>query len=97
MDPVSAFSLACSVIQVVDFSTRVIASFQELYKNGSLAGNEEIEDIALRLDSLRDDLELPTSSSDQSLHFDDKNLLQLADDCSETAKDVIKDCSYSQA
>jgi hypothetical protein len=90
MDPVSAFSLACGVIQVVDFSTRVIASFRELYKNGSLAGNEEIEDMALRLEFLRTNLELPTSISDQNLRIDDKNLLQLADDCSEIARDVIK-------
>ncbi|KAL2041697.1 hypothetical protein N7G274_005481 [Stereocaulon virgatum] len=45
--------------------------------NGSLAGNEEIEDMALRLEP-------------PNLDIEDKNLLQLTNDWSEIAKDVIK-------
>ena len=90
MDPVSAFSVACGVIQVVDFSTKVVSKTRELYKNGSLSCNEEIENMATRLESLRSDLELPFCTTDQSLLADENDLLGLADKCSDAAKALIK-------
>jgi len=35
MDPFTAFSLACGVIQVVDFSLNVIGKCREVYRDGT--------------------------------------------------------------
>ena len=52
MDPLSAFSVACGVIQVVDFSTKVVVKCRELCKNGTLSENKEIESLAQHLTDL---------------------------------------------
>lgn len=45
MDPLSALSVAGTIIQFVDFGTNMLSSGKELYKstNGSLKVNEELE------------------------------------------------------
>lgn len=58
MDPLTAFSLACGVIQVVDFSTKLLSKSREIYKNGSLVENKEIESMAKNLTNLRTDLNI---------------------------------------
>lgn len=35
MDPITAFSLACGVIQVVDFSLNVVGKCREIYRDGT--------------------------------------------------------------
>jgi hypothetical protein len=50
MDPVTAFSLAAGVLQVVDFSFQALAKCQELYKDGSLAEHRSTGEIAKYLD-----------------------------------------------
>ena len=45
MDPVTAFSLAVGVLQVIDFSFKALNTCREVYKDGSLAGNRDTEDI----------------------------------------------------
>lgn len=45
MDPVTAFSLAAGVLQVVDLSFKALARCQELYKDGSLAEHRSTEEI----------------------------------------------------
>ncbi|KAL8680047.1 MAG: hypothetical protein Q9186_003727 [Xanthomendoza sp. 1 TL-2023] len=52
MDPVTAFSLAAAVIQVVDFSTRVLGQCRELHKNGSLAEHRDSAEVADELEDL---------------------------------------------
>ncbi len=46
MDPVTAFSLAAGVLQVVDFSFQALAKCQELCKDGSLAEHRSTGEIA---------------------------------------------------
>lgn len=41
MDPLTAFSLAAGIIQVVDVSFKVLAQCKELYKKGSLVEHRE--------------------------------------------------------
>lgn len=46
MEPLTAFSLAAGVLQVVDFSFRAIKTCRELYKDGSVSGHRESVEIA---------------------------------------------------
>lgn len=82
MDPLTAFSLACGVIQVVDFSTEVVKRCRRLYKDGNLSRNKEAEEMAQQLTQLRASLNLPD-------HPDQDILLKLGDKCSAIAKDLV--------
>ena len=94
MDPLTAFSLACGVIQVVDFSMKLLSKSREIYKNGSLVENKEIESMAKYLTNLRTDLNLsitiPSPGDTPQRLFDDENELKdLAIKCSETSQELI--------
>ena len=45
MDPLTAFSLAAGILQVLDFSFKAVAQCRELYKDGSLAENRATSEI----------------------------------------------------
>ena len=84
MDPLSAFSLACGVIQVVNFSTKVVQKLREFHKDGSLSQNKEAEEMATQLTQLQTSLSLP-NHRDQA----QDELLKLGEKCSATAKDLV--------
>lgn len=93
MDPLSAFSLACGVIQVVDFSTKIVVKCREMYKDGALSENKEIESMAKHLTKLSTDLKLasavPNPGPMPQLYYDNQDLLKLAQQCSGTATELI--------
>ena len=94
MDPLTAFSLACGVIQVVDFSTKVVVKFREIYKTGASSENKEIESMAKHLTDLFTDLgnsasAVPNLGPMPRLYHDDLDLQKLAQQCSETAKELV--------
>lgn len=84
MDPLSAMSLACNIIQVIDFSTKVVNSCRQLYKDGALSGNQDVEAMTKYHTSLRNHLDLPNQRSPDEL-------LELGRKCSDTADDLIKE------
>lgn len=88
MDPLTAFSLACGVIQVLDFSTKVLSQCREIYKNGSLSENESTESMVEHLTTLRADLQ-PSTTATGAQTAGDKELMQLADRCSGMAKELV--------
>lgn len=45
MDPVTAFGLAARVFQVLGFSLKAAKTCHELYKDGSLAENREVQNV----------------------------------------------------
>lgn len=45
MDPVTAFSLAAGILQVVDVSFRALAQCRELCRDGSLAEHRETTEV----------------------------------------------------
>lgn len=49
MDPVTAFSLAANVLQVIDISVKALKTCREVYKDGSLAENRDTEEITKAL------------------------------------------------
>ena len=89
MDPLTAFSLACGVIQVVDFSTKIIGKYRELRKSGASSEYKEMESMAYHLTDLATKLKLPSTTqsprSAPQLYHDDLELQKLAQQCSQTA------------
>lgn len=53
LNSISVLSLAYNIIQIVDFSLEIVIKFRELYKNNISSKNRELEDIVVRLKSLR--------------------------------------------
>ena len=45
MDPLTAFSLACGVIQVVDFIGKILLTFKEIHKKGESAENQDLRQM----------------------------------------------------
>lgn len=87
LDPMSALGLACNIIQIVDFSLETVTKFRELYKDGASSENRELEDMAVRLKSLRANLITVDRITEQSkpIFGDEKELQGLADDCCKMA------------
>ena len=90
MEPAAAFSLACGVIQVIDFSTKLLSAGRQLHKKGSIADLEEVQAIAKHLVELGPRLKVPGSKQGQgSSSAADDALAQLAAGCSRTADDLV--------
>lgn len=92
MDPLTVFSLACGVIQVVDFSTKTLMKCKEIYKEGSISGYQELEDLTKHLINARSKLNLPSAnqSSGSIRKPDEQDLLELAKQCSTVAHQLLK-------
>ena len=95
MDPLTAFSLTCGVIQVVDFSTKIVVRCRQIYKDGATSENKEIESMAEHLTDLATDLKLPSVIQNlgcaNQLYHDEQELLKLAEQCSKTATELINE------
>ena len=93
MDPVSAFSLACGVIQVVDFSLKISSTCRKLYRKGSLSNNDVIEGWAENLKKLCGNLHPPVTDGVpvDTLPANEQELRNLAASCSITAHDLINE------
>ena len=84
MESLAAFTLACGVIQVVDFSTKVAKKCHELYKDGVTSENRDIEEMAKHLTDLCNNLGLKDQGG-----VDD--ILDLGLKCSSTAQTLIEE------
>lgn len=93
MEPLAALSLTSNIVQIVDFGFKVALKCRELYKNGETAENKDIEVMAKRLINLCADLHISEITNDpqiqMNLEEDERAIQELAQSCSETAKDLI--------
>ena len=93
MDPLTAFSLVCNLIQVVDFSSKIVMTCQELRKDGASSTNQEIESMTKHLTDLSTGLNLTDTIESPGaaplLYHDDQDLLKLAQQCSGTAIELL--------
>lgn len=89
MDPVTVFSLVCGIIQVVDFSTKVLSTSKELYDKGSLTEHENLGIMSARLINLRSDL-LTKSQQSSTIPVQPgrQEIVELAGRCSQTALEL---------
>jgi hypothetical protein len=69
MDPITAVGLVGTVVQVVDFSSKVVSKSTELYRSGraALAENADIEIVETDLLRLNTRLRQSTTVGDQDL------------------------------
>lgn len=49
MDPLSGFSLAAGILQVLDISFKAVGACRQVYKDGSLAEQQDMGEIAAAL------------------------------------------------
>ena len=82
MDPYVAFSLVCGIIQLVDFSTKVVKKCHELYRDGVSSENKEAEEMVSHLTELRAKLDFTKESVGE-------DLLDLCSKCSSTAEELV--------
>lgn len=93
MDPFTALGLASNVIQIVDFSCKLVSKGQEIYKSvdGTSVENVDTEAVANDLDLLNTNLQRSLDASNnnnESLSKDDQSLVNLCGKCSELAREL---------
>ena len=98
MDPLTALSLAGTVVQFVDFGCKLLSEGRQLYKStsGKLKSNEEIEIITLDLQTLVKKLRGSLSYSDLGVstkqQVEERKSLQLiCDRASTIAEEMIRE------
>lgn len=101
MDPVTAFSLAAGVLQVVDFSLKALGKCREIYKDGSLAQHRQTEEITKSLGrngplyvfSIADGVRLLVADTSERLRNSTHSAPTAASKESEDVIDLSNQCS----
>jgi hypothetical protein len=90
LDPLTALSVAGTIVQFVDFSGKLLAKSREIYKSASGASidNNQLEAIAKDLEGLNARLRKPLPSQ-QSLGESDTSLVKLGEQCAGVAAELI--------
>jgi hypothetical protein len=89
LDPLTAISLASAVVQFVDFSVKLVSAGHELYEKGSLANNNEVEQITQDIAHLAEELGAHRPPSANPPSQDEIALQQLAGSCKELAEEMM--------
>lgn len=93
MEPLIALSLASNVIQIIDFSAKIVSEGQKIYRSaeGTIAENEEAEIVAKDLNQLNENLRrsLKDSEHTQTLSDDDQSLVVLCEKCEAIARELL--------
>jgi len=94
MDPLTALSLASSVIQIVDFSSKIISKSYQIYgsADGITGDTADIRTVTKHLKSIHDDLatRLQQRSSSGTLDEDEKALVTICEECRLIGEDLLK-------
>jgi len=89
MDPLSALSLATSIVQFIDFATKIVHGARQIYETGacSVAENADIELCASELQDLC--VRLDTSKLPSPRTADDDSLYRLANRCITVSNELL--------
>lgn len=82
MDPIAAIGLVCNIVQILGLSIKAVKKCREIYKDGALSENRELEEMARCLTDLRTNL-------DTEKQGDVDELMDLGSQCSMTAKNLV--------
>ncbi|KAL9630955.1 MAG: hypothetical protein Q9204_004464 [Flavoplaca sp. TL-2023a] len=96
MDPVSAFSLAAGVLQVVGISFKAISACREIYKNGSLAQNRDSQYVTQQLLETTRHLENSRINVSASAAKHSSDIVEVSKKCSETATEILTELNKLQ-
>ena len=83
MEAIAALSLACNVIQVVDFGIKVASKSRELYRDGSTSENEDLRHTTDQL------FQASTSLEKSMKGANDKELETIAIECQSAAQKLL--------
>lgn len=95
LDPLTALSLACNVVQFVDYGIKLVSEGAELYKAGSIANHDELELVINDLTRLTKDLAATQSgwstsaTAKRALSNDETALRGLAASCKEIGEELL--------
>lgn len=88
MDPLTALGLASAILQVVDFSSRLISGAKQAYASAS-GTTSEIEDSEIMITSLSAlGRRLDVHVTGAHLSTEDENLLDLKKGCEELSREI---------
>ncbi|KAL8893610.1 MAG: hypothetical protein Q9192_005099 [Flavoplaca navasiana] len=95
-DPVSGFSLAAGVLQVVHVSSRALSACREIYKDGSLPQHRDSQEITQQL--------LETTRHLENFHINvstltakhSNDVIDVSKKCSETATEILTELNKLQ-
>ena len=92
MDPLTALNLASNVIQVVDFSIRLVSKGVQIYKDGRLLKNVDAKQTTQSLKELNGKLErsIQDSRCGGSLSEEDQSLIRLCSSCESIANELLR-------
>jgi len=88
MEALVAFSIACNVVQVLDFSLKIFRECKQLADSGSTARLDEFNLVSKQLEGLCQGLDRSLASAPKPLGKNDDDLLELAKRCAQAAHDV---------
>lgn len=89
MDPLSAFSLACNVLQIVDLGRKVILRAREIYKDGATSENIALEETTTSLALASDKMQKALQKAPKPLTEDEQETLDIAAKCLGTSKELL--------
>jgi hypothetical protein len=90
MDPFAALGVGSAVVQFVDFSVKLISSGHQLYKEGALPVNDELEQVTMDLTQLCEDLSADHPGIPaMQLSKDEASLQQLASSCKKVGNELL--------
>lgn len=89
MDPLSAVSLAGNLVQFIQLGMQIVGRAREIYVNGTVAANAELEDLTSDLRTLVTKLKLPPRGETPSQSINEQALNDAYDHCIEISNELI--------
>lgn len=97
MDPLSALGLTSAILQIIDFSSKLISGAAEIYSSGS-GTTIAFEDSERAVESLRNlTRRLDVRTSGGPLSREDHRLLEIKDGCEVLSRDIQAIISSTRA
>jgi hypothetical protein len=88
MDPVTAFGLACNVLQVVETAIKITKQVKEIHDRGSLSENDNVKQWAEDVSKENTILQAELSSSGHKLSRSDVRVRNLAQEAIQVGDDL---------
>lgn len=88
MDPVTAFSLACNVLQVVEVGIKILQQIKEVRDRGSLSANDEVRKWADEVSREDKQLRIEFNATGQQLDRTDIRVRSLAEETIEISNSL---------
>jgi hypothetical protein len=92
MDPLTALSVAGTIVQFVDFSIKLLSTTRKLYRSdvGNLPDHEELEYVTTDLSRLAARLQQPPEQEEEWFQPSSPELQEISGKCDEVARELLK-------